>query len=86
MTGRASSSGVGGEVMECNGSGVTGRAKEIVVSKQDHDQTMTVCPNCGGKLKELSRERILPDPDFTGTSDKELVEFFWEDITGNYEK
>ena len=47
---------------------------------------MTVCPNCGGKLKESSRERILPDPEFTGMSDQELVEFYWEEITGNYEK
>ncbi len=47
---------------------------------------MISCPNCGWKLKELNRERILPDPDFTVMSDDELVEFFWEDITGDYDK
>ncbi len=47
---------------------------------------MTACPNCGGQLKELNRERILPDPDYSEMSDDELIEFFGEDITGNYEK
>jgi DNA-directed RNA polymerase subunit RPC12/RpoP len=47
---------------------------------------MTRCPVCGGKLVEVERERILSEPDLTEMSDDELIEYFSEEITGNYEK
>lgn len=47
---------------------------------------MTHCPECGGKLVIVKTERILPDPEFTEMSDEEMIEFFGEEITGNYEK
>ncbi len=45
---------------------------------------MVKCPNCEGRLKEVSRERTLPDPDFVTMSDDEMIDFFSEDITGEY--
>lgn len=47
---------------------------------------MVKCPNCGGKLEEIGKERILPDPEFVDMSDEELIDFFWEDITGDYKQ
>ena len=48
--------------------------------------TMTTCPDCGGILVNVKTERILPDPDFVEMSDEEMLEYFGEEITGNYEK
>lgn len=37
-------------------------------------------------MEKISEERILPDPEFTEMSDEEMIEFFGEEITGNYDK
>ncbi len=47
---------------------------------------MSECPKCGGKLVVVKKERILPDPEFVDMSDEEMIEFFAEEISGNYEK
>jgi len=47
---------------------------------------MVKCPNCGSRLKEVGEERILPDPEYVDMSDEELIDFFAEDITGEYTK
>jgi hypothetical protein len=47
---------------------------------------MVKCPKCGNRLKEVKRERVLPDPEFEDMSDEELIDFFWEDITGDYDE
>jgi hypothetical protein len=47
---------------------------------------MVKCPNCGKRLQEVDRERTLPDPEFQDMTDEELIDFFWEDITGNYDE
>lgn len=47
---------------------------------------MVKCPNCGNKLEEVGREKALDEPQFVDMSDEELIDFFWEDITGNYEE
>jgi hypothetical protein len=47
---------------------------------------MTNCPACEGVLVEVKNERILPDPEFTEMSDDDMLDFFGEEITGNYDK
>ncbi len=45
---------------------------------------MAKCPNCKGKMKVISKKRTLPDPEYVDMSDEELIDFFAEDITGDY--
>ncbi len=45
---------------------------------------MTKCPNCNKRMKLISTERTLPDPDFVNMDDQQMVDFFWEEITGDY--
>ena len=47
---------------------------------------MPKCPKCKGELVQISKHRILPDPNYVDMTDEELIEFFAEDITGDYKK
>lgn len=47
---------------------------------------MIKCPRCHKELVEVDRRRYLPDPEFSEMSDEQLIDFFAEEITGNYEK
>ena len=47
---------------------------------------MVKCPNCGHRLKEVGREKALDEPEFVDMSDEELIDYFGEEITGNYDQ
>ena len=45
---------------------------------------MERCSKCGGILVEVAKERILPNPEFENLSDEEMIDFFAEEISGDY--
>jgi hypothetical protein len=47
---------------------------------------MKKCPECGWEMEKMSEEKILPDPEFQDMSDDDLIDFFSEEITGNYDR